>query len=70
MKRVHPSQSPLICASSIFSHDGPPSVPTTCMLPVVKREESIEKHCGADTKNVGGLPQAVCIHLRLEFFLF
>ena len=33
VKRVHPSQSPLMCASSIISHYGPPSVPTTFALP-------------------------------------
>ena len=43
VKRVHPSQSPLMCAFSIFSHDGPPSVPTTCMLLVVQFTGGIRK---------------------------
>ena len=32
-----------MCALSIFSHDGPPCVPTTCKLPVVQWTGSIRE---------------------------
>ena len=54
-----------MCAPSIFSHAGPPSVPTTCMLPVVQhRGYRKEITAGWIRKDVGGIPQAVCIQQR------
>ena len=59
VKRVHPSQSPLMCALPIFSHDG---LPTTCMLPVVQFTGGIGKRSlrdGYEMMLVGFIKQSV-----------